>query len=163
MTSRSLRLLPCLSLSLLFSLLTTPLRAQAKLAVYGTIGGETSGASSWATAGTLGLYIGVKDLGPIALALDGRADLSSNIKSGLVGPRIALHPPVFPLKPYAELLIGGSSVNKQSSQFAGRYVLGVDTTILPRVDWRVIDFSEGINKFANGHAKTVSTGLVLRF
>ena len=163
MTSRFLRLLPCLSLGLLFSLLAAPLHAQAKLAVYGTVGGETSGAGSWATAGTLGLYIGVKDLGPIALALDGRADLSSNIKSGLVGPRIAIHPPVFPLKPYAELLIGGSSVNKQSSQFAGRYVLGVDTTILPRVDWRVIDFSEGINRFANGHAKTVSTGLVLRF
>lgn len=152
------------SLPLLIVLAAATLHAQAKLAVYGTIGGETPGTGqSWATAGTLGAYVGVANAGPLALSVDGRVDFSSNLKSGLFGPRLAIHPPLFPLKPYVELLIGGSAVNKGSTQFAARYVLGVDTTILPHVDWRVVDFSEGINKFANGHAKTVSTGIVLRF
>ncbi|MBB5316909.1 hypothetical protein [Tunturibacter empetritectus] len=33
----------------------------------------------------MGLYVGVANLGPIALAVDGRADLSSNLNSGLIG------------------------------------------------------------------------------
>lgn len=151
-------------LPLVLVLTTATLQAQAKLAIYGTVGGETPGAhQSWATAGTLGAYVGVRDLGPVALSVDGRADISGNVKSGLFGPRLALHPPLFPLKPYFELLIGGSAVNHGSTQFAARYVLGADTTILPHVDWRIIDFSDGLNQISGGNAKTLSTGLVLRF
>lgn len=146
------------------------LHAQAKLAIYGTVGGENSGVyNRWGTAGTVGLYVGAANLGPIALAVDARADLSSDIKSGFIGPRLALHLPVFPLKPYVELLGGRSSYRATSAGlqpaagFAGRYVLGVDTTILPRIDWRVIDFSGGISHSSRGQAKTVSTGLVVRF
>ena len=43
-------------------------------------------------------------------------------------------------------------------------LLGLDTTILPHIDWRVADFSYAINTSANGtHAKTLSSGLVIRF
>lgn len=150
-------------LPLFLVLATATLHAQAKLAIYGTIGGESVAHQSWTTAGTLGAYVGVSNLGPIALAVDGRADLSSNIKSGLFGPRLAIHPPLFPIKPYVELLIGGSGVKNGSTQFAARYVLGADTTILPHVDWRVLDFSDGLNDIAGSHPKTISTGLVLRF
>src|SRR5579875_1698962 len=130
----------------LFLVLTTAaLHAQARLAIYGTVGGESVAHQSWTTAGTLGAYVGVNGAGPLALAIDARADLSSNLKSGLFGPRLAIHPPVFPIKPYIELLVGGSGVKNGSTQFAARYVLGADTTILPRVDWRVIDFSAGLN------------------
>ena len=158
MNSRILFFLPLL---LVFT--TATLHAQAKLAIYGTVGGEKGVTQSWGTAGTLGMYLGVSGAGPLALAADVRGDFSSNLKSILAGPRLAISPPVFPLKPYAELLIGGSSVDKGSTQFAARYVLGVDTTILPRVDWRVIDFSESINKISNVHTKTLTTGLVVRF
>lgn len=160
----------CALAYLLLGLLMAPLHAQARLAVYGTVGGENSGIyNRWVTAGTFGLYVGVANFGPIALALDGRADLSSDIKSGFVGPRLAVHPPIFPIKPYVELLIGESTFAptparlQPANGFAGRYVLGADTTILPHVDWRVIDFSGGISHSVRGDAKTVSTGLVLRF
>jgi hypothetical protein len=157
---------------ILLSLCTARLHAQARLAIYGTFGGEKSGLPNegWTTAGTFGLYVGIANVGPLAFAADARADLSSNINSGLVGPRLALHFHGFPLKPYAELLIGESSYAKtaaglkDSGQFASRAVFGADSALLPHLDWRIVDFSTGINQSANGtHQKTLSTGLVLRF
>ena len=159
------------TLPLLLALITTALQAQAKLAVYGTFGGEKSGLPNigWTTAETFGLYVGVAKLGPLAFSVDGRADLSSKIKSGLVGPRLAVRLPALPLKPYAEVLIGASTYAtfpnglKDNSQFASRVVFGADSSLLPHLDWRVVDFSYGLNQSANGdHAKTISTGLVLR-
>jgi len=154
---------------LLLSFCTATLHAQSKLAIYGTFGGEKSGLANqgWTTAGTVGLYVGVTNLGPIALSVDGRADLSSSIKSGLLGPRVALHFPAFPLKPYAEILIGESTYPNRpdgltaSDKFVSRVVGGIDTAILPHVDWRILDFSYGINR--DDHAETLSSGIVLRF
>ena len=159
------------TLPLLLALITTALQAQAKLAVYGTFGGEKSGLPNigWTTAETFGLYVGVAKLGPLAFSVDGRADLSSKIKSGLVGPRLAVRLPAIPIKPYAEVLIGASTYAtypdglKDNGQFASRAVFGADSSVLPHLDWRVVDFSYGLNQSANGdHAKTISTGLVLR-
>jgi hypothetical protein len=159
------------TLPLLLALITTTLHAQAKLAVYGTFGGEKSGLPNigWTTAETFGLYVGVAKLGPLAFSVDGRADLSSKIKSGLVGPRLAVRLPAIPIKPYAEILIGASTYAtfpdglKDNGQFASRAVFGADSSLLPHLDWRVVDFSYGLNQSANGdHAKTISTGLVLR-
>ena len=159
------------TLPLLLALITTALQAQAKLAVYGTFGGEKSGLPNigWTTAETFGLYVGVAKLGPLAFSVDGRADLSSKIKSGLVGPRLAVRLPAIPIKPYAEVLIGASTYAtfpnglKDNGQFASRVVFGADSSVLPHLDWRVVDFSYGLNQSANGdHAKTISTGLVLR-
>jgi hypothetical protein len=156
---------------LLLSFTSTYLNAQAKLAVYGTVGGEKPGivnGNGWSTSGIVGLYVGIFNFGPVAITADGRAELASTIKSGLVGPRIALHLPVMPLKPYVEALIGGSSYPNLpnglpvKSKFAGRFIAGVDTTILPRIDWRVVDFGYGITT-ANPRAVTLTTGLVLRF
>jgi hypothetical protein len=148
------------------------LHAQAKLAIYGTIGAEKSGLpnENWELAGTFGLYYGLTHLAPLDLSIDARGDLSGNINSGLVGPRLALKLPAIPIKPYGEFLIGFQSYSKTAAglkdpnDFAYRYVLGLDTTILPHIDWRVADFSYALNNSANGdHAKTLSTGLVLRF
>ena len=159
------------TLPLLLALITTALQAQAKLAVYGTFGGEKSGLPNvgWTTAESFGLYVGVAKLGPLAFSVDGRADLSSKIKSGLVGPRLAVRLPAIPIKPYAEVLIGASTYAtfpdglKDNGQFASRAVFGADSSVLPHLDWRVVDFSYGLNQSANGdHAKTISTGLVLR-
>ena len=156
---------------LLLSFASTYLNAQAKLAVYGTVGGENRGvvnANGWETSGIVGLYVGLLNFGPVAISVDGRGELASSIKSGLVGPRIALHLPVMPLKPYVEALVGGSTYPNLpnglplKSRFAGRFVAGLDTTILPRIDWRVIDFGYGITA-ANPRAATLTTGLVVRF
>jgi hypothetical protein len=168
MTKRCLQILP-LVVILLFS---TNLHAQARFAIYGTGGGEKSGLPNddWHAAGTFGFYYGLLHAGPIDLSVDARGDLSSNIKSGFLGPRVAVKLPIIPIKPYGEFIFGVSTYSrtaagvKDSNDFAYRYVLGLDTTILPHIDWRVADFSYGINNSANGtHAKTLSSGLVIRF
>ncbi len=167
MSRRTLWILPVL----LLSLTATTLHAQAKLAVYGTGGGEKSGLPNddWHAAGTFGFYYGLYHFTPIDLSVDARGDLSSNIKSGFLGPRVAVKLPIIPIKPYGEFIFGVSTYSTPAhlpipNDFAYRYVVGLDTTILPHIDWRVADFSYAINNSANGtHAKTLSSGLVIRF
>ncbi len=167
MSRRTLWILPVL----LLNLTATTLHAQAKLAVYGTGGGEKSGLPNddWHAAGTFGFYYGLYHFTPIDLSVDARGDLSSNIKSGFLGPRVAVKLPIIPIKPYGEFIFGVSTYSTPAhlpipNDFAYRYVVGLDTTILPHIDWRVADFSYAINNSANGtHAKTLSSGLVIRF
>jgi len=150
------------------------LHAQAKLAVYGTGGTEKSGLqhSGWNTAGTFGFYYGLRHFGPFSLSADVRGDLSSNIYSGVLGPRLAAKIPVFPIMPYGEFLFGESSYStlsngdRDANNFTYRGVVGVDFTLIPHFDWRVIDYSysSGITQFnASVHPKTITTGFVLRF
>ena len=171
MTCKKAVLLPALVLLLA----PVMLRAQARLAIYGTVGTEKSEVNNagWTLAGTFGLYYGLANLGPIAIAADARGDLSDNINSGLIGPRVALHFRFFPLKPYGELLAGVSSYstsnnsNKNATDFNYRWVGGVDTSILPHLDWRVVDYSYSAGGITQGkvtrHPQTLSTGLVIRF
>jgi hypothetical protein len=161
--------------ALLFLLAPVMVRAQAKLAIYGTVGGEKSDINhtGWSTAGTFGLYYGLANLGPIAIAVDARGDLSGNINSGLIGPRVALHLPFFPVKPYAEVLGGfssystGNNGDKNATDGTYRWVGGLDTTILPHIDWRIADYSYSGGGITQGnvtrHPQTLSTGLVVRF
>jgi hypothetical protein len=165
MTKRLFQLLPLI----LLAIVTTNLRAQARFAIYGTAGAEQSGLpyNPWKLAGTFGLYVQIFELGPVYISADGRGDISSQIHSGLAGPRLAIKLPVLPIKPYGEILFGVASYPQSpqySNDFAYRYVLGLDSTILPHIDWRVVDFSYGINNSANGgHAETITSGLVIRF
>jgi hypothetical protein len=160
---------------LLLPITTTTLRAQAKLAIYGTVGGEKTDINheGWTTAGTFGLYYGIAKLGPINLSIDARGDLSGNVNSGLFGPRVALHLPLIPLKPYVEVLGGFSSYNTETNGAKNvtsanyRWVGGIDTTILPHIDWRIADYSYSGAGIAQDnitrHPQTLSTGIVLRF
>jgi hypothetical protein len=168
MTKRFFQLLPLI----LLAIVTTNLNAQARLAIYGTAGTERSGLpnDSWKLAGTFGLYVQLFKFGPVFISADGRGDLSSQIHSGLGGPRLAIKLPVLPIKPYGEILFGISSYPQTavgiqySNDFAYRYVVGVDSTIFPHIDWRVADFSYGINNSAVGtHAESITSGLVIRF
>jgi hypothetical protein len=170
MNRRILWILPIL----LFSLTTNPLHAQAKLAVYGTGGTEKSGLqhSDWTSAGTFGFYYGLRHFGLLDLSGDVRGDLSSNISSGILGPRLAVKVPVFPIMPYGEFLFGESSYSTHSdghrnaNNFTYRVVVGADFTLIPHFDWRVVDYSysSGISQFgANVHPQTITTGFVVRF
>jgi hypothetical protein len=159
-----------LFLALLLSFPTAALHAQAKFAIYGTGGAEKTGVvnqEDWNTAVTFGFYYGIYHVGPLSLSADARGDVSSKIKSGLIGPRFAFHLPVVPLKPYAEILVGGSTYPDTpaglsiANKFVGRVVGGIDTTILPHLDWRMIDYSYGLNSASR--QQTISSGLVLRF
>jgi hypothetical protein len=168
MTKRLFQLIPLT----LLAIVTINLHAQARLAIYGTAGTEQSGLpyNPWKLAGTVGLYVQFFKLGPVFLAVDARGDLSSQIRSGLAGPRLAIKLPILPIRPYGELLFGVANYPQTvagfqySNDFAYRYVVGVDSTILPHLDWRVVDFSYSINNSAGyGHAETVTSGLVIRF
>ena len=164
-----------LLLVLLIGASPVALRAQAKIAIYGTVGTEKSEVnnSGWSTAGTFGLYYGLVNLGPVAISADARGDLSTNINSGFIGPRVALHFPLFPLKPYVELLVGVSAYStqdngpKNATDLNYRWVGGLDTTILPHLDWRIADYSYSGGGISQGgitrHPQTLSTGLVVRF
>ena len=150
--------------------------AQAKLGVYGAVGAEKSGLSGqgWTNAETIGLYYGSRGVGPIAVAIDGRGVFSSDTKNFLVGPRVALHLPLFPIKPYVEALggvvyysVAAANGSKQSvNDFNYRLVGGFDSTIFYHLDWRVLEFSYGggvteANRAV--HTTNLSTGLVVRF
>src|SRR5271156_946626 len=162
MDRRILWTLPLLLLSL-----TATLHAQAKLAVYGTGGTEKSGLqpSGWNPASPFGFYYGLRHFGPFDLSADVRGDLSRNIYSGILGPRLVVKIPVFPIMPYGEFLFGESSYSTQSNgnrdanDFTYRVVAGADFTLLPHFDWRVVDYSYsgGISQFgANVHPQTIT-------
>lgn len=170
MSRRILRTLPLF----LLLLISVTLHAQAKFALYATGGGEKTGIDheSWTVAGTFGLYYGFARLGPIALSGDARGDLSSNMTSALFGPRIALALPYFPIKPYFEVLGGVSTYNAQDNaprNFTDgtyRWVGGVDSAVLPHIDWR-IDYSYGgagiTENNVTRHPQSFTSGLVVRF
>jgi hypothetical protein len=164
----SRRILPLL---LLVLIACTAAHAQARVAIYGSVGGEKNGLPNvgWTTAGMLGLYAGIANAGPLALSVDVRGVLSTNSRSILTGPRLALHFPVFPLKPYSEVLIGVTSFDKLSNgsqpgkHFNANYVGGIDTAVLPHVDWRIFDFMYGLDTQSGERQKAITTGLVVRF
>ena len=130
----------------------------------------STGSTDWLYGPTVGLYHDNRH-GLIATGLDVRGTFltrdSTHLYSGLVGARLALTPHVLPFKPYAEGLVGfGSYGNGSASSTNFEYQLlgGVDTTILPLIDRRVVEFSYGGLSVLNGsyNPKTLSTGLVLR-
>ena len=68
--------------------------------------------------------------------------------------------------PRADLVGGSNNGNKDANAFTYRFVGGIDSAILPHIDWRVFDFSYGggATQLNNDvHMKTLTTGLVLRF
>jgi hypothetical protein len=170
MSRRTIFTLPLL----LLSLITANLHAQAKLAIYGTAGGEKTEINneSWTLAGTFGLYYGLVHVAPVAISVDARGDLSRNINSALFGPRVALTLPAFPIKPYIEILGGVSSYSTQDNgpknNTSGNYrwVGGIDSTIFPHLDWR-IDYSYSASGISQAnvtrHPQSLTSGLVIRF
>lgn len=124
---------------------------------------------------TFGVYHDMWHLPVAGIGFDLRATLlgsgSTKAYMGLVGPHLQIRPHVVPLMPYVEGLVGagdvevgggGSTVSNTSVAYEG--VIGVDWTILPRIDWRVIEFSAGgfSSASASISPRTLSTGLVLR-
>jgi hypothetical protein len=163
-----------LSIACLFALLPATLHAQ--LGLYGTYTAQqlnVPGYSSWINGGTFGAYLASGHVELLSLGVDVRGSFangsSQSFDSGAIGPRVGLNTHILPLQPYIEAtagvghatFVGLPDVTKFEYQFLG----GIDFTILPRIDWRVVEFSYGgltglnTNSF---HPKTISTGIVLR-
>jgi hypothetical protein len=152
--------------------------AHAQTAIYGQFSASRFNlptVDQWGYGGGFGLY---SDFYKVPFAKVGgdirvqfvRPASNTTLTSFLLGPRLALHPKVIPLNPYAEFLFGGgrfSYGNNQPSttQFDWRVLGGLDKTVLPHLDWRVIEVSYGQLNTFSGRLRpvTLSTGIVLRF
>jgi hypothetical protein len=162
-------------LLLLAALLWLPTALRAQLAIYGAGSGATfsNADTNVGYGGLAGIY---KQTSHALHRISVGADLHGTFVgregfhyyTGAAGPRIAFHFPVLPLSPYVEGLVGAANFNagrgtNSSTHFNYQAVGGLDATILPHIDWRVIDLtysgvaSESISAF------TFSTGIVIRF
>lgn len=156
---------------------------QAQTAIYGEFTGAKVSASDsgWMYGPTFGLYHD-SGHGLIATGLDvrgtfaGRGDTngagsSQTLDTLMGGVRLAITPHVLPIKPYVEALGGlghlktGQGTQRTSStKFAYQFLGGIDLTVLPRIDWRVVEFSYGrLAGLGDSFApKSLSTGIVFR-
>jgi hypothetical protein len=157
--------------------------AHAQTAVYGqfsashfnSLPNSTIPLNEWGYGGGFGLYSDFYKVPFGKVGADVRFQFvrpasNTTLFSALVGPRLVLHPKVVPLNPYAEFLFGPGHFSygnnsPSTTQFDWRVLGGLDKTVLPHLDWRVVEVSYGqLNTYA-GHVRpvTLSTGIVLRF
>jgi hypothetical protein len=137
---------------------------KAQVAIYGEATGANIGFKNTphVYGGTFGIY-DTKPVGPVALGFDVRVGLTKRggtsqplsdaaLDMGQLGLRAAFTGWKLPVKPYAEVLVG-------PAYWRG----GLDVSILPKVQWRVVEFSYGrmggVPNFVE--PETLSTGIVL--
>ncbi|WP_263366977.1 hypothetical protein [Edaphobacter bradus] len=152
-------------------LLAIPRRTEAQTAIYGGFSGAniTSGPTSSAYGGMVGLYA---QSGHYAyFGGDFRGTFLSrngfNYFTGALGPRLAFKPPVLPLRPYIEGLVGVASYNgggnsSSSNHLNYQAVVGADWTLVPHIDWRVLEYAYSGTNGGPLRANIFSTGLVVR-
>jgi hypothetical protein len=159
---------------LLFALLlVAPLAVHAQIGVYaGFSGAPVSGAGTSSAYGPLvGIYKQTGyAMGLVSIGGDLRGSFLSHdgfhYYTGAIGPRVAFKAPIVPLRPYVEGLIGVGNVqfssNNSSTHFNYQVVGGLDLTVVPRLDWRVVEFDYSALPSQSVNAKILTTGLVLR-
>ena len=173
----------------LFSFLSAA-AADAQLGIYGefsatNVPGDSflGTVAAWNKGASVGVYDNFLHAGPIRLGLDlrgsyGSANGSSSY-SVLVGPRVAIKPPVLPIRPYVQAAVGLGGIRAndalaKSTRTTGRLqyglVGGLDCVILPHLDLRLPEIEyirTSEDQFSGGAAPTniltVSAGVVLRF
>jgi hypothetical protein len=164
--------------------------APAQIGIYGSFDGThlTNSSSStfetpgWYYGGGLGIYDDFAHFGPVGLGADLRGNLLSGngqkYRSGLIGLRLAVKPPLLPIRPYVQGSIGVGGPTHSGLQGSGtiydnksqyQVVGGVDFTFLPHLDWRVAEFGYGrLTGISSGGVAPASnlfligTGLVVR-
>jgi hypothetical protein len=106
----------------------------------------------------------------LALGGDVRANFLGgsgvSLNSGVAGPRVAAKLHAVPLQIYGEALGGFGSYTSSSTasnaiEAEYQLVVGVDATILPRIDWRVVEYNY-TGASGNLSSNSLSTGIVLR-
>jgi hypothetical protein len=157
------------------------LRAQVALcAQYGGtfLSGNNSGDGNVVRGVTLGAYFARSHAAFFSFGVDARGthqtstDGVTQLTGGLIGPRLAFRTPVLGFKPYVEALGGAAHVEYiksnegvSTTNFQYQLLGGADLTVLPHIDWRVLEFGYG-GIFTPGDVlqpKPISTGVVLRF
>lgn len=143
-------------------------------------GTNTGGNAGFAVGGfTIGAYDDFAKIGPLRFGIDGRYFTQSGangnsygnkIHGGLVGARLSLKLPIFPLKPFVQAEAGGVGTNygvnaQTTSSSAWQINGGVDLTVFPHLDLRAEYGGGEINAFQGGNQvlQEVGGGAVLRF
>lgn len=171
-----------IGLTLAVAMLLLAQATRAQVAIYGEATGATIGFKDTphVYGGTFGIY-DTKPVGPVALGFDIRVGLTKRggtgqplsdtaLDMGQMGFRAAFTGWKLPVKPYAEVLVGpaywrgGFNVTRNdASHFLMQALGGLDVSILPRVQWRVVEFSYGrmggVPNFVE--PEILSTGIVL--
>jgi Outer membrane protein beta-barrel domain len=132
-----------------------------------------------AYGGTFGFYDTLLHAGPLRFGGDARYVIESSdgstpygnqIRSGLVGPRLALFSHAAPFSPYIQFEIGGAGTNygryaSRSTSFAYQVQFGLDYTVAPHIDARVEYGGGKIGSAFNGYRQEmqqVDLGIVVR-
>ncbi|MBS1821609.1 MAG: hypothetical protein JST61_06500 [Acidobacteria bacterium] len=149
--------------------------AHAQIAIYDTVGGGTfnSAPNNLGVHHVIGAYISngfarhtISVGGDFRASLMGRDGYHYNTFA--VGPRISFNPHVIRLHPYAEGLVGlanykGGKNASSSNHLSYQIVGGMDATIFPHFDWRVVDLSYNATTGQDLRSFTAATGIVFRF
>lgn len=157
----------------LLALFLVPAALPAQVALYaGFSAAPLSGTNTnWAYGPLVGAY---KQTGYAANVVSIGGDIRGSFLSrdsfhyytGAAGPRIAFKAPILPFRPYVEGLVGignlQSDSRNSSNHFNYQVLAGLDTTLLPHLDWRVIEFDYSAVSSQSFNAKIFTTGLVLR-
>ena len=165
-------------------LLMSAVPAVAQLGVYGKLDlnrytDTNANSTNWLYGAGIGVYDNFIHAGPIALGGDLRGEFASgnnhSYRSLLVGPRIALKLPIINFSPYLEPLFGygggkysGQTAADVTTSYDNKFLYGgvggLDITVLPHLDWRVIE--AGYITEHNGNLPNpsilLSTGIVIR-
>ena len=179
---------------ILLALALVPIAARAQLALYATVdadrrsqsnlfafppAGSSNDSSTWLYGPTVGVYYDFIHLGPLVAGVDLRGEFVRGSgytrNSGLGGVRVAIKPPILPIKPYVQGSLGVAHTNGPGSptyanNLEYRIAGGLDLTVLPRIDWRILEVGGGslVNySFGSGFNQSNSllsfgTGLVFR-
>lgn len=131
----------------------------------------------WLYGPTFGIYHDFWKAGPLHLGADVHGSILSHggakMNNGLAGFRGSVHAHVLPIVPYIQASAGVAGFNHGGNQDLNtvfQYELsgGVDATIFPHLDWKMVDVGGG-GMTAGGHGNGsnglfhISTGLALRF
>ena len=174
------------SWTVLTAALSAALPAKAQLGLYANFGAAklNRGSSDWIYGPGFGAYVDHGHFLFLSTGIDLRGEVlgignSTKFDAGYIGPRVVFRPHVLPIMPYVEGLVGAGHVELPTSslpnaintggstsgtKFSYQFVGGVDYTILPRIDWRIAEFSYGGLSILNSsiNPKTISTGIVIR-
>ena len=136
---------------------------------------SNSASDNWVFGPTVGVYFDRGGALPAHIGLDARGQFlskgSTSVKNFMIGPRISFVPHVVPFKIYGQAEIGftnyslSSSSNSDHTGFGYQLDAGLETTLLPHIDWRVIEFGyQNLStRSTTYHPINLSTGLALRF
>jgi hypothetical protein len=151
--------------------------AMAQVGLYGEFSAAKLNVpnTSWIYGPTFGGYLDKGHFWVFNSGVDARGAIlgsgATTLDSGLVGPRVAVRPHLLPIQPYVEALIGAGHADYgqgvahvSATKFQYQFLGGLDLTVLPRIDWRLVEFSYGglSGLGSSFNPKTISTGIVVR-